>query len=104
MRRRACAFFSPSLHPMLDGGKGHKDAVVSPAVPTRWAGSQAILGHQPHREIDHAVGVMTARWRQIREVCIAVRATLGAGVLRIGDHEITRAPHVEIPAVVQRPL
>src|SRR6266699_6880709 len=47
---------------------------------------------------------MTARWRQIGEVCIEVRVTLGAVVLRIRDHEITRTPHIEVPQIVQRPM
>jgi hypothetical protein len=73
---RACAFFSPSLDPVLDRGKGDKDAVVAPQMPTRWAVGQAVLDHNPHRQIDHAVRVATARWRQIREVGAKVLATL----------------------------
>jgi hypothetical protein len=73
---RACAFFSPSLDPVLDRGKGDKDAVVAPQMPTRWAVGQAVLDHNPHRQIDHAVRVVTARWRQIREVGAKVLATL----------------------------
>src|SRR5213592_4668474 len=101
---RAWAFFSPSLHPMLDGRKGHKDAVVSPEVPTRRPGGQAVLDHQSYRQINHAVRVLTARWPQIGEVRVKVRATLGAVMLRIRDHEITRTPQGEIPQVVQCPL
>ena len=104
MSMRACAFFSPSLDPVLDRGKGDKDAVVAPQVPTRRAVGQAVLDHQPHRQIDHAVGVLTAGWRQIGEVRIEVLATLRTVMLRIGDHEITRTPQVEIAQVVQRPL
>src|SRR5882724_8315912 len=101
---RACAFFSPNLHPVLNRGKGDEDAVISPQVPTRRAVGQTVLDHQPHRQIDHSMGVVTARWCQIGQVCIEVLATLGAVMLRIGDHEITRTPQVEIAQVVQRPL
>jgi hypothetical protein len=101
---RACAFFSPRLDPVLNRGKRHKDAVVSPEVPTRWSVGQAILDHEPHSQVDHAVGVLTAGWCQIGEVRIKVLATLCTIVLRIGDHQITRTPHVEIPEVVQPPL
>jgi len=97
---RACAFFSPRLDPVLDRGTGHKDTVVSPQVPAGRTGGHAVLHHQPHRQIDHAMGVVTARWCQIGQVRIAVRATLGAVMLRIGDHEITRTPQVEIAQVV----
>jgi hypothetical protein len=101
---RACAFFPPSLDPILHGRKGHKDAVVAPQVPTRWAVGQAVLDHEPHRQIDHTVGVLTARGRQLRQVSLEVLAALRTVVLRIGDDEIPWTPEVEIAQVVQRPL
>jgi hypothetical protein len=93
---RACAFFSPHLDPGLDRGKGHKHPVVAPQMPARRAVGQAVLDDEPYRQIDHTVGRVTARWREISEVGVEVRATLGAVMLRIGDHEITRTPQVEI--------
>ena len=104
MSMRACAFFPPSLGPVLDGRKGHKDTVVAPQVPARWAVGQTVLDHEPHRQIDHAVGVLTTRWRQIRQVRLEVLLTFRTVMLRIRDHEIPRTPHVEIPQVMQRPL
>jgi hypothetical protein len=101
---RACAFFSPRLDPVLYRGKRDKDAVVSPEMPTRWPVGQAVLDHEPHGQVHHAMGVLTAGWCQIGEVRVKVLATLRTVVLRIGDHKITRTPHVEIPEVVQRPL
>jgi hypothetical protein len=94
---RACAFFPPSLDPVLDRGKRDKDAVVSPEVPTRRPVGQAVLDHETYRQIDHAVGVLTAGWRQIGEVIVKVLATLHTVVLRIRDHKITQTPQVEIP-------
>src|SRR5215471_4591123 len=102
--RRACAFFSPSLDPVLDRGKRDKNAVVAPEVPTRGPVGQAVFDHQPYRQIHHAVRVLTAGWRQIGEVRAKVLATLRTVMLRIGDHEITRTPHIEVAQVVQRPL
>src|SRR5215510_197825 len=101
---RACAFFSPSLDPVLDRGKRDKDAVVAPEVPTRGPVGQAVFDHQPYRQIHHAVGVLSAGWRQVREVGGKVFATLRTVMLRIRDDQITRTPHVEIPQVMQRPL
>src|SRR5437016_2704163 len=101
---RAWAFFPPRLDPVLDRGKGDKDAVVAPQVPTRRAVGQTVLDHNPHRQIDHTMGVVTAWWCQIGQVRIEVLATLGAVMLRKGDHEITRTPQVEIAQVVQRPM
>src|SRR6266446_7039864 len=101
---RACAFFPPRLDPVLDGRKGHKDTGVAPQVPARWAGGQTVLDHEPHRQIDHAVGGLTTRWRQIRQVRLEVLLTLRTVMLRIGDHEIPWTPEVEMAQVVQRPL
>ena len=84
----------------LDRGKRDKDAVVSPQVPTRRAIRQAVLDHQPYRQINHTVGILTAGGRQIGEVRVKVLAALRTGVLRIRDHEITRTPHLEIPSVM----
>src|SRR4029434_6967524 len=53
--------------------------------------------------IPGTMGVVTARWCQIRQVGIEVPTTLGAVMLRIGDHEITRTPQSEVAQVVQRP-
>src|SRR5262249_41523177 len=102
--RRACAFFSPRLDPVLDRGKRDKDAVVAPEVPARWPVGHAVFDHQPHGEVHHAVGVLTAGWCQIGEVRAKVLATLRTVVLRIGDDEITRTPHVEIPQIMERPM
>jgi hypothetical protein len=101
---RACAFFSPGLDPVLDGGKRDKDTVVAPEVPAGGTVGQAILDHEPHGEVHHAVGVLTAGWCQIGEVRAKVLATLRTGVLRIGDHKITRTPQVEIPQIMERPM
>src|SRR5215813_3506783 len=101
---RACAFFSPSLDPVLDRGKRDKDPVVAPEVPAGGAVRQAILDNEPHGEGHHAVGVVTARWGQIGEVRAKVLATLRTVMLGIGHQQITRTPHVEIPHIMQRPL
>jgi thiamine pyrophosphate-dependent acetolactate synthase large subunit-like protein len=101
---RACAFFPPSLDPVLDRGKGDKDAVVAPEVPTCWPVGQAILDHEPHGQVYHAVSVLTAGWGEIGEVGVKVLATLRTVVLRIGDDEIAWTPEVEIAQIVQRPL
>jgi hypothetical protein len=41
-------------------------------MPAHWAVGQAILDYEPYRQIDHAVGIVTARWREIREVGVEV--------------------------------
>src|SRR2546430_7371986 len=101
---RTCAFFSPSLDPVLDRRKRDKDTMVSPQVPTCWPVGQAVLDHEPHRQVHYAVGVLTTGWSEIGEVRVKVLATLRTVVLRIGDDEIAWTPDVEIAQVVQRPL
>src|SRR5512138_3917617 len=101
---RACAFFSPCLDPVLDRGKGHKHSVVSPQMPAGRPVGQAVLNHQPYRQIDHTMGVVPARRCQIGQVRIKVLATLGAVMLRIGDHKLTRTRQGEVAQVVQCPL
>src|SRR5215475_11617183 len=101
---RPCAFFSPSLDPVLDRGKRDKDPVVAPEVPTGGPVGQAILDHEPYGEVHHTVGVLTAGWCQIGEVGAKVLATLRTVMLGIRDDQITRTPHVEIPHIMQRPM
>jgi hypothetical protein len=78
--------------------------MVAPQVPTRWAIEQAVLDHESHRQINHAVGVVTARWRQLREVDVEVLMTFRTVVLRIGDPQVTGAPGVEVAQIMQRAL
>src|SRR4029077_20060004 len=73
---RACAFFPPGLDPVLDRGTRDKDAVVAAEVPTRGPVGPAVFDHQPDRPINHAVGVLSAGWCQIREARVKVLATL----------------------------
>src|SRR5215510_13508703 len=101
---RDWAFFSPSLDPVLDRGKGHEHAVVAPQVPTRRAVGHTVFDHEADRQINHPVGILTARWGQIREVGAKVLTTLRTVMLGRGHKQITRTPHVEIPQVVQRPM
>src|SRR5262249_9390932 len=102
--RRACAFFSPSLDPVLHRGEGDKDAVGAPQVPTRWAVGHAVLNHEPHRQIDHAAGILTAPGRQSGEVSTKVLATLRAVMLGIGHQQIPLTPYGEIPQIMERPM
>src|SRR5689334_132602 len=81
-----------------------EDTVVAPEVPTRGPVGQAVFDHQPHGEVYHAVGVLTAGWCQIGEVRTKVLATLRTVMLGIGHQQIPRTPHVEIPQIMQRPM
>src|SRR4029078_6749683 len=102
--KRVCAFFSPSLAPGLHRGKGHAHAVVAPQVPTGRAGGQAVLDHHADRQIDPPVGLLTARWGQIREVGAQVPATRCTVRLGRGHQQIPRTPHIESPQIMQGPM
>src|SRR5262249_29650405 len=86
------------------GAEGHKDAVVAREAAACWPVGHPGLDHEPYRQINHTVRILTARRRQIGEVRVKVLAALRTGVLRIRDHEIPRTPQVEMPQVVQCPL
>ena len=104
MSMRDCAFFSPRLDPGLDRGKGHAHAGVAPEVPTRRAGGHTVFDHDADRQIDHPVGILTARWGQSREGGAQVLATLRTGMLGIGHKQIPRTPYGEIPQILACPM
>ncbi len=73
-------FFPGRLHPVLDGGVGHEDAVVAPEVPRGLAVGEAILGHQADGKVLHAFGVQALGRGQVGHVDgeteVAVRAVM----------------------------
>jgi hypothetical protein len=83
--------FPPCLHPVLDGGKGDKHAMVTPEMPTRGAVRQAIFHHHPHRQRHDTVGIMTARGSHIGQVSVEVLVTRRTIVLRIKDVQFMRS-------------
>ena len=88
----------------MNRGKGDKDAVVAPQMPTGGAIGQPVFHHEAHRELDHPPGIMTAGPGQIGQVDIEIPAAVGAIVRRVGDHQINRATGSQIAHVVQGPL
>src|SRR5262249_36455984 len=79
------------------GGGGAK-------VASGRGGGEDGLERDGDRQIDHPVGILTAGWRQVREVGAKVLATLRTVMLGIRDEQITRTPEVEIPHIMQRPM
>src|SRR5262249_27422246 len=63
-----------------------------------------VLDHEPHRQIDHPVGILTARRGQSREVGAQVRATLRTGMLGRGHQQLPRTPQIEMPHIMQCPM
>jgi hypothetical protein len=84
-------FFPRRLDPVLDGGEGDEDAVVTPQVPGSQAVGQAVFDHEAHRQGADAVGVMAAAGREVGEVGAKVQAAGLAAVLGVDDVEVSGA-------------
>jgi len=84
----------------LDGGKGHKHAVIAPQVPAGRAVGQAIFDHQTNRQLDDSMGVMTAARRHIAQIDVEVLAAPRAVVRRVGHQQINGATATQITQVV----
>jgi len=84
----------------VQGGKGHKHAVVAPQMPTRRAVRHAIVDHQAHRHLDHPMGVVTTGRRHIAEIDIEVLAALRAVVRSVAHQKINRTSRGPIAQVV----
>src|SRR5882672_7317642 len=96
------AFFPPSLHPVLEGGIGHKHPVVTPQMPTGRFIGEAVLDHQAYRQADAPMRVLALGRRQGRGIGVAILTARAAGMLRVGQRDIPRTPRDEFPDIVQR--
>jgi len=99
-----CAFFSPSLDPVLEGRKRHKHAVITPEMPARGAVGHAIFDHKTHRHVYDTMGVMTAGGSHIGEVIVEILLTSRTVVRGVRHQQVHRVTGGEIAEVVQRPL
>src|SRR3972149_9760030 len=103
--RMCCsAFFPPTLHPVLNRGVGHKDAVVPPEMPARRAVGQSVLHHQTHGHRHDTVGVVALGQGQVRHVHVEIALALTAIMLRVRNEKIARSLPHQVAEVVQRPL
>ena len=84
---RACAFFPPSLHPILDRGKGNKHPVVTPQVPAGGTVRQAIFDDKPYRQIRSRDACTDSPVVPDQSVRIEVLLTFRTVMLRIRDHD-----------------
>jgi hypothetical protein len=95
-----CAFFSPGLDPVLDRGKGDKHSVIAPQMPTGRTVGQVIFDHQTHRQLDHAMGIMTAGRSHIGQINVEMPTASGAVRRRVGHQKINRMTRGQIAQVV----
>src|SRR5208283_2840027 len=101
---RCSAFFPPALHPVLNRGVRHKDAVVPPEMPTGRAVGQAVFHHQTYSHRHDTVRVMAVGKSQVRHVHVEVALALTAIMLRVRNEKITRPLPYQVAQVVQRSL
>ena len=99
-----CAFFSPGLCPMLQGGTGHKHAGSTPQRPTGGAGRHTLFHHETHGHLDHPTGVMTTRERQIRQSDSEIFPASQTRVRRVGHQKIHGTSGSSITQVMERAL
>jgi hypothetical protein len=95
-----CAFFSPSLDPILDRGKGDKHPVITPQMPTGGTVGQVIFDHQTHRQLDHPMGIMTAGWGHIGQINVEMPTASGAVMRRVRHQKINGVTRGQIAQVV----
>jgi len=100
---RPSPFFRRRLDPVLDGGKGHKDPVVPPQMPTRHAVGKTILDHQTHRLLLYAVGVMALGESQVVHVRVEASSAGGTLMLGVGQVKVQGPAATCIAQVVQDP-
>jgi hypothetical protein len=96
--------FSPRrLDPVLDGGVGDEDAVVTPQVPTGGLVGQAIFSDQADGPLLDALSVAAIRQSQIGKITGEARAAAEAAMPREGNDQIDGAIGPSIPEVVEGP-
>jgi hypothetical protein len=95
-------FFSPRcLNPVLDGGVGDKDAVVTPEVPTGVAVGQTIFRDKTDGTPLDAASVQAVGQRQVRDVTGEAAAAVEAAMAGESDNEVNGAVSAGVAEVMQ---
>src|SRR5262245_14469180 len=94
-------FFPRALHPVLDGGEGDENTMVTPEMPTGGAVGQGVLDDQAHGQPLHAAGVQTLGRGEVREVGGKATATTAAAMPGEGNEQVTGPLGAGIAEVVE---
>jgi hypothetical protein len=81
-------FFPSSLDPVLDGGIGDEDAMITPEVPTGRSVGQAIFGNQTDGPLLDAAGVQAVGQSQVGNIDGKATATAEAAMAGERDNQI----------------
>src|SRR5438034_279011 len=95
-------FFFPSrFDPVLDGGVGDEDAVVTPEVPTGVAVGQAIFCDKTDGALLDAAGVQAVGQSQIRDVTGEAAPAVEAAMAGESDDQVKGAVRAGVAEVMQ---
>jgi hypothetical protein len=97
-------FFPGGLDPVLDGGPGDENAVVTPQVPTGRSIRQSVFDDQTDGCLLHTVGIVTRGKSQVERVGVEAASTMGATMFGIGNHEIDRSAGARVAQIMEGPL
>src|SRR4051794_41952325 len=98
------SFFPPSrLDPVLDGGVGDENAVVTPEVPGSCPVGQGVLDHQTDSPLLDAAGVQTLGQGQVGQIHGETTATTEAAMAGEGNDHIDGLLGPRITQVMQGP-
>src|SRR3954447_14473957 len=97
-------FFPPGrLDPVLDGGVGDENAVVTPEVPGSSPVGQPVLDDQTDSPLLDAAGVQTLGQGQVGQVDGETTATAEAAMPGKGNNHIDRLLGPRVAKVMQGP-
>jgi hypothetical protein len=96
-------FFPGRLHPVLDGGVGHEDLVVTPKVPGSRPVRQTVLDDQANSPLLHAAGVQRPGQGQVGQIHGETTATAEAAMSREGHNHIEGLLGPSVTEVMQGP-
>jgi hypothetical protein len=94
-------FFSRRLDPVLDGGVGDEDAMITPEMPTGRSVRQAIFGNKSDGPLLDAAGVQAVGQSQVGNIGSKATATAEAAMTRESDNHIDGPLRPSIAKVMQ---
>ena len=98
-------FFPPGgLDPVLDGGEGDEDPVVTPQVPGGRLVGQAVLGDQSDGQVLDAARVVALGQGQVGQIGREEEVAVAAVVPGEGDDQVDGASGAAVAQVVQGAL
>jgi hypothetical protein len=97
-----CSFFPPGgLDPVLDGGVGDEDAVITPQVPAGSLVGQAIFSDETDGPLLDTACVSAVGQSQVGGIDGEAAATAEAAMTREGDNQVNRTVGPSITEVVE---